>query len=140
MRILGLPLRPENISDEQYVERTRKGLHTMRRWRYFIALLYLGLTIGFIFLVLQGVHLLGDVAGIGQTSKHGAPDPTPSQQLIYATYYLSVILGGLLGFMFGNSFSHIASLLFTYRKDKLLVEFWDALSDAEKARLRQTSS
>lgn len=136
MQIFGLPL--WKISDEQYVERTRKGLHTMRRWRYIIALISLGTVIGFFVLVLMGVHLLGDLAGIGQTPKHRVPGPDP--QTVYAIYYIAVAFGSLFGFAIGNALTHVVTLLFGYRKEKLLVEFWDALSDAEKARLRQTSS
>lgn len=140
MQIFGFPLWPEKISDEQYVERTRKGLRMMRRWRYIFALMYLGIIIGFIVLIFEGVHLLGDLAGIGKEAKHHTPGPGPDQQMVYAIYYLAVVFGGWLGFLLGNALSHIATFLLTYRKDKLLVEFWDALSDAEKARLRQTSS
>lgn len=93
----------------------------------------------FIALIFQGVHSLGDIAGLSQTTKqHGRN--SEQQQLVYAAYYFAVVIGGFVGLLFGNAISHIATILFAYRKDKLLVEFWDALSDAEKARLRQTNS
>lgn len=138
MRILGMTLWPEKLSDEQYVEQTRKRLQELGRWRYFIALMSLGIIILIVFLMFQGIHLLGNIADMGRTTKPGAPNPT--QQIVYAIYYLAVVLGGFVGFMFGNTVSHIALILFAYRKDKLLVEFWDALSDTEKSRLRQRSN
>ena len=138
MRILGIPFWPEKISDEQYVERTRKGLRMMRRLRFIFVLGYLGLFIGFILLIFQAVHLLGDLTSNG-TAKHH-PTDSSQQQIVYSMYYLAVVMGAFVGLLLGNTISHIATILLTYRKDKLLVEFWDALSDAEKARLRQMSS
>lgn len=139
MRILGIPLWPEKLSDEQYVERTRKALRTLRRWRFFIALMFLGIIIAFIFLIFEGVHSFADFAGVGQTTKQHST-ASEEQKIAYACYYFAVVLGGFVGLMFGNTVSHIGTILFAYRKDKLLVEFWDALSDAEKARLRHSSS
>lgn len=138
MRILGMTLWPEKLSDEQYVEQTRKRLQKLGRWRYFIALISLVTIILIVFLIFQGIHLLGNIADMGRTTRQGAPNP--ARQIVYAIYYLAVVIGGFAGFVFGNTVSHIAFILFAYRKDKLLVECWDALSDAEKSRLRQRSS
>lgn len=128
------------ISDEQYVDRTRKRLRTLHRWRYVIALAYLGIIIGFIVLALQAVHLIGGLATMLEGTKHRAAASGPDLQMLHAVYYFAIVIGGLVGFGFGGAFFSIANILITYRKDKLLVEFWDALSDAEKARLRQTIS
>ncbi|MGH7980378.1 MAG: hypothetical protein ACREE6_13465, partial [Limisphaerales bacterium] len=80
MRIFGMPLWPEKISDEQYVERTRKEVQTLRRWRYFFAVGYLGSIIGFIFLLFEGVHLLADMASVGPTTKQHALDSDQRMQ------------------------------------------------------------
>jgi len=106
MRILGIPLWPEKISDEQYVERTRKALRTMRRWRLIIALMSLGIVIAFISLIFEGVNCLGDPAGFGQTTKHHGT-ALGQQQIVYACYYFAVVLGGFLGLLFGNTVSHM---------------------------------
>ena len=138
MKMLGLTLWPEKLSDEQYVERTRKGLRVMRRWRYItggMGLCFLGVMIWF---CLRAVDFLSDLNNMTRATGHDAP--TVQQQLVYGVYLNAILLGFLFGFMFYNAVFHIASALFEYRKDKLLVECWDALSDAEKARLRQRSS
>ena len=138
MRIFGMTLWPEKISDEQFVERIRKGLRFMGRWRYVIALMLVVSIILFVWVFLQSIHLLRDMTNMDQTNKHSGP--APSQQLVYAIYYVAIMMGGFIGFMLGHMLSHIATILFANRTNTLLVECWDALSDSEKARFRQRSS
>jgi hypothetical protein len=138
MRVLGMPLWPEKVSDEQYVERVRKRLRTMRRWRYLTGAIGLGVLGLTIWLLLLTIHLLSDVDNMTKTIGHGTP--TPQQQAVYGVYAIAIMLGFSFGFMLFNAIFHIASAFFEYRKDKLLVECWDSLSDAERGRLRQMSS
>jgi hypothetical protein len=46
----------------------------------------------------------------------------------------------MFGFLFFKAVFFIGETLFGFRQEKLLVECWDALSDAEKSRLRQRCS
>ena len=138
MRILGTTLWPEKISDEQYIEKIRKGLRFMGRLRYVITLMLVVILILFVGLIFQGIHLLHDVTNMDQTTGHGGP--APAQQLVYAIYYLAIMMGAFIGLILGNMLSHIVLILSGHRTNKLLVECWDALSGAEKARLRQRSS
>jgi hypothetical protein len=138
MRILGMPFWPEKISDEQYIEKIRKGLRFLGRWRFVIVLMQVIILVLFVWLIVQGLHLLRDMINVDHAPGQGGP--TPAQQMVNAIYSLAIMVGGFIGFMLGNALSHVVTLLFGYRDQKLLVECWDALSDAEKARLRQRSS
>jgi len=137
MRILGMTLWPENVSDEQYVERVRKGLRMMRRMRYFLAaigLVTLGMVISMIYMLIDMLKDFGNLEPVV-----GRHLPPPSQQLIYATFYIAILGGGFCGFLLYQALFHVGIAFADYRKEKLLVDCWDALSDAEKGRLRQRS-
>jgi len=136
--LLGLTLWPEKISDEQYIERVRKGLRMMRRMRYFIAALGLVLLCLVVSMIIMLMNMLKDFGYAEPVVGHHLHPPT--QETIYATYYASILTGVFLGFMFYQALFHIGMAFTDHRKEKLLVECWDALGDAEKARLRQRSS
>jgi hypothetical protein len=138
MRILGMPLWRENLSDEQYVERVRKGLRLSRRLRYIKALVGVGILAFVVWLGLLSLNLLTNLSNLAPSTGHGAP--STQEQVIYEVYFGAAAMGFFAGLMFANAVIHIASALFDYRKDKLLVECWDGLSDAEKARLRLSHS
>lgn len=133
-----MSLWPEKLSDEQYVERTRKRLKTMRRWRYLAAAIGVCLLGMSIWLSILAVDFLSDLNNITRITGHDAP--TVHEQAVYAVYFTAIGTGFLCGFFYFNAIFHIGTAFFEYRKDKLLVECWNALSDAEKTRLRQKSS
>ena len=138
MRILGMPLWPEKISDEQYVERVRKTNRVRRRLRYLTAGIGLFLVVMVAWLIILTLEYLSNLNNVFGPTGHGGP--TVKQETVYMVYFMAITMGVFLGFMFFNGISHLASAFFDYRKDRLLVECWDALSDAEKIRLRQASS
>ena len=138
MRVFGMPLWPEKLSDEQYVERVRKGLRVISRMRYLTAamgLILLGMVIWMIDMLLG---MLKDFGNVEPVVKHHLPPP--SQEMIYATFYIAMLMGSFCGFLFNQALAHIGIAFADYRKERLLVECRDALSDAGKARLRQRSS
>lgn len=98
----------------------------------------MALLAGMIWLLCRVIDFLSDVNNMTRVTGHSAP--TVHQQTVYAVYFIAVMLGLMIGFMFSNAAFHIMSVIVAYRKDKLLVDCWDALSDAEKTRLRQRSS
>ena len=139
MKILGMPLWRENISDEQYVERTRKRLKAGRKWRYLTTAMGLVILCMVFWLISMTMKFLGEMNNdLGHLTGHGVHNS--QSQAVYAIYGVAIVMGYLTGFMLFNALSHITMNLYDYRKDKMLVEFWDALSDAEKSRLRQKSS
>ena len=138
MKLLGLTLWPEKISDEQFIEQVRKRLKQGRKLRYFMAAFGLSM-VGLVFwLIYMAIDMLKDFTNVEPVVGHHLPPP--SQEHIYTAYFIAVMMGGFLGFVLYQQLFHIAAAFFDFRKDKLLVECWDALSDAEKARLRQRSS
>jgi|GEM_PF-2716901 len=138
MRILGMTLWPEKISDEQYIEQIRKRVKQGRRWRYFVAVMGLAFIGLMVCMILISISLLADYGFIARKVGHSLPPPT--QEQIYGTFCLAILMGGYCGVMIGQMLLHLVTLFIGYREDKLLVECWDALSEAEKARLRQRSS
>jgi hypothetical protein len=138
MRVLGMPLWPEKLSDKQYIERVRKGLRMRRRWRYILALIGLCILVMVILCCVLAIKFLADANNMIRLTGHSAP--TVSEQAVYSVFFLAIVMGSYLGFMFFNAIMHIGSAFLEYRKDRLLVECWDSLSDAEKSRLRQKSS
>jgi hypothetical protein len=83
------------------------------------------------------IKLLSNINNLGSAA-HGSHNWPASA--VYAAYFVGILMGYITGFMLFNAVSHIAMAFYDYRKDKMLVEFWDSLSDAEKSRLRQGSS
>ena len=138
MKLLGMTLWPEKVSDEQYVERLRKGLRSSLRYRYVMSTLGLIIFLWAICLAVWVGRILVNSYAVAHWLANG--QPTPSQEVLYGTFSCSIVLGSLLGFLFYSGVFSIVRGYFGFRKDKLLVECWDALSDAEKARLRQRSS
>ena len=138
MRVLGMSLWPEKLSDEQYVERIRKGLRTWHRWRYVAGVVQLCLLAMVVWLFLITIRFLSDFNNVGRLTKHGTL--SPEQQGVYLAYFAAILMGFFVGFMFYKALFFITETFLGFRRDKLLVECWDALSDAEKGRLRQKSS
>jgi hypothetical protein len=138
MRILGMTLWPEKTSDEQYIEQVRKRLKQGRRLRYFIAAFGLTMVGIAIWLIYMTIAFLKDFSNVKPLVGHHLPPP--SQENIHGAYFIAVLMGGFMGFLLYQQLFHIAAAFFDFRKDKLLVECWDSLSDAEKGRLRQRSS
>ena len=133
-----MPVWPEKLNDAEYIERIRKAVQTKHRWRYVegaMAALTLGMTIWLLFIAIGS---LADLCSFSRFTKNGhlAPDP----QLVYSAFVVAGLFGFLFGFMFYKTVFFIAEMFFGLRQQKLLVECWDALSDAEKSRLRQRSS
>ena len=137
MRVLGMSLWPKKLSDEQYVERVRKRVRMTTAKRFFYAIIGLGFFALIIWMVLMSIQLLGDISNWTHDSKHPASDA--HQQMIYAAYSIAMMLGFMVGLYLSNTFLHIMQMVISIRQNKLLVEFWDALPDVEKARFRQRS-
>ena len=138
MRVFGIPLWSEKLSDEQYIERIRKRVKMRRRLRYLqgvMAAAVLGMTI---WLVLMFIQLLKNLNDAGTYLKHG--HPTSDQQPVYIVFGIAIMFGFMFGFYFYKVIFFIVEAFSGLRQEQLLVECWDALSDAEKTRLRQRSS
>ena len=86
-------------------------------------------------LVVRIIDFLTDLSNVSRLAGHGAP--TVHQQTIYYVYFTAVLMGLFIGFMLSHALLHLVSAFFEYRKDRLLVECWDALSDAERSHLEQ---
>ena len=117
MRIFDIPLRNERLTDEQYIEKIRKGLRVHRWMRYFHA------AIGFVILVLClfGLELF--------LKSLTTPTVPPRQQnLAYGLFVLAAVLGLALGLMLTSAAQSLGVALFERRKDRMLVECWDALN------------
>ncbi len=117
MRVFGVRLWPDRLSDEEYVNRVRKGLRLMwwSRW------LFAGLFIGAIAFSLWAVmSIAGFLTSIG--GKEG-----PERPLVYEVLGLAILSGGFIGFWIVHVGELAVNAFFAYRRDKLLVECWDAL-------------
>ncbi len=117
MRIFGIPIWEKKLTDEQYIEKIRKGLRVHAWMRYFHA------TIGFVILVLC-------LFGIEMFLKSlTTPSVPPRQQnLVYGLFVLAAVLGLALGMMLTSAAQSLGAALFERRKDRMLVECWDALN------------
>lgn len=115
-RFLGLQVFRDPLTDEQYVERIRKSLLLQRRLRY----LY-----GVLGLAMIAVCAWGISVFVRILTMPGAP---PGQQsLVYLVFTLAIILGLSIGFWLSKAAHHIATSFFEERKDRLLIESWDAM-------------
>jgi hypothetical protein len=138
MRVFGMSLLPEKLSDEQYIERIRKSVHTRQRWRYVqgsIAALVLGMTFWLLWRCFMFLSDFDKVPGLT-----GNNHLTPSQLFVYFAFIQASFFGFIFGYFFYKVVFFIVEMFFGFRQQKLLVDCWDALSDAEKSRLRQRSS
>jgi len=120
MRILGLPVWRESLSDEEYVARVRKGLRVVRWLRWFHAAIGLGV----VALSIWGVTVFADIL----TNGPGHQDPP----LILTAFGLAILLGILVGLWLAQAGHAIANAFFGYRRDRLLVQCWDALHTEQK--------
>ncbi len=117
MRISGMPLWPRRPSEEEYVNRVRKGLRFIRLSRW----LFAGLFIGVIAFCLWGVVSIADfLKSFG--GKEGSERP-----LVHGVIGLAILFGGFMGFWIGHLGEIVVNAFFGYRRDRLLVECWDAL-------------
>jgi hypothetical protein len=138
MRAFGMSLLPEKLSDEQYIERVRKTVQTRRSWRYLqgtIAVLVLGMAFWLLWLSFTFLSDFNNVPGL-TPNKH----PTPDQLFVYFAFFQASFFGFIFGYFFYKAVFFIGEMFFGFRQQKLLVECWDALSDAEKSRLRHRSA
>ena len=138
MRVFGILVGPEKLTDEQYIARIRKAVEMKRRWRHLegaMAAFLLGMAVWLLFM---SIKFLGDFNDSARFTRLG--HPTVDEQLVYSTFVIAGFLGFGFGFFFYKALFFIAEMFFGFRQQKLLVECWDALSDAEKGRLRQRSS
>jgi ABC-type phosphate transport system permease subunit len=138
MRVLGMALWREKLSDEQYIERIRKGLRMRHRLRYVAGVIQLCLLAMVVWLFLFTIRFLSDFNNLGWLTKNKTP--SPEQEGVYFAYFGAILMGFFVGFMFYKALFFIAETFLGFRRDKLLVDCWDALSDAEKGRLRQQGS
>ena len=91
-----------------------------------------------VWLLFMALHFLSDFNNAGRLTKNG--HPTVEQQSVYLAFVVAIFSGFIFGYFFYKAVFFIAEMFFGFRQQKLLVECWDALSDAERSRLRQRSS
>ena len=117
MSAFSFKLRREPMTDEQYIERVRKGLQrsTQQRWWYLLVALF----------------AIVAIMWFGNTMVYKLiQSTTPSHQrsVVYAVFAFAA-LGGLVISMWLSLLIQAVVLMFTeYRKDRLLIECWDALN------------
>jgi hypothetical protein len=120
MRILGIRVWPESLSDEEYVARIRKGLHVVRWLRWLNAALGIALVVG----VIWGLTFFIRVLTMGQEHQ--------DQPLIMSAFGAAISMGMAVGLWIAQAVDTIVNTLLGYRRDKLLVECWDALHRVQK--------
>jgi len=104
------------LSDDEYIERIRKNVKATRWTRYFhgfMALFYVGIIIGGTVFLLK--FLQNDAFN------------KQEQDLIYSAFVLAIIFGLLVSQWIAQAFLAAANAFSGQRKDRLLVECWDAL-------------
>jgi hypothetical protein len=117
MRAFGIPFWRERLSDEEYVNSVRKGLRVVRWLRW----LFVGLFIAVIAFCSWAVISMADfLTRLG--GKEG-----PDRQLVYGVIGLAALSGCCLGFWIGHLGEVAANAFFGFRRDRLLIECWDAL-------------
>jgi hypothetical protein len=117
MRVFGMPLWPERLSDEEYVDKVRKGLRVVRWSRWLFAAFFVG---SIVFCFWAVTHVASSLTSFG--GKEGA-----EKSLIYAALGIAILFGSFVGFLLGHIAEKTANAFFGFRRDKLLVECWDAL-------------
>jgi hypothetical protein len=117
MRVLGIKLWPERLSDEEYVNRVRKGLRVIRWSRWLFAALFIGVVAFCLWAVINLADFLTSFGG-----KEG-----PERPLVYGVLSLALLFGGFMGFWIAHLGESVVNAFFGFRRDKLLVECWDAL-------------
>ncbi len=117
MRVLGLNLWPNRRTDEEYIAQLRKGIHT-QRW---LRLLHASIGLAMLVICIRAIALFVRVLT--------TPSMPPQQQsLVYLTFVAAVILGLTLGFWLAQAAMSVAAAFFDHRKDRMLVECWDAMN------------
>jgi hypothetical protein len=117
MRVFGVPLWPERLSDEEYVNHVRKGLRVIRWSRWLFAGLFIGVVAFCLWAVISFADFLTSFGG-----KEG-----PERPLAYGVLGLGILFGGFMGFWIVHLGEVVVNAFLGYRRDKLLVECWDAL-------------
>lgn len=117
MRALGIPFWRERLSDEEYVNGVRKGLRVVRRSRWIFAGLFIGVIASCVWAVISTANFLTSLSG------REGPDPP----LVYGVIGLALLSGACLGFWIGHLGEVVANAFFGFRRDRLLIECWDAL-------------
>jgi hypothetical protein len=113
-RIFGLPVWRETLSDEQYVAKVRKGLRDVRWMRWFhgaVGIVFIGLCI---WGVIEFSNILTSVA------EH------EDRPIVLSAFGVAILLGLLSGLWLAKAWHSIANAFFGYRRDRLLVQCWDA--------------
>ena len=136
MRVLGMSPWPEKLSDDQYIERIRKTVRMKRPWRYVQGAIAAGILVMTIWLLFMSIEFLSNLPVRISKGSH----PVADQELVYSTFLLAGICGFVFGYFFYKAVFFIFEMFFGFRQAKLLVDCWDALSDAEKNHFRQRSS
>ena len=121
VRFLGMPLWPKRLTDEEYVNRVRKGLRVVRWTRWLFAAIFIGGIAFLCWAVMSITDFLTSFSG-----KDGSERP-----LIYGVFALAILSGGLIGFWVGHFGEIAVNAFFGFRRDKLLVECWDALQQSK---------
>ena len=130
MRVFGMPLWPERLSDEEYVNRVRKGLRVIRWSRWLFAGLFIVVVAVCIWTVTGLADFLTSFGG-----KEG-----PQRPLVYGVLGLAILFGGFIGFWISHLGEIVVNAFFGFRRDKLLVECWDALHLDRKQENRANES
>ena len=120
MRIFGLAVWREALSDEEYVARVRKGLRVVRWLRWFQAAI--GLAV--IALSVWGMVVFADILtdGLGHEDR----------PLVLTAFGLAILLGLLVGLWLAQAGHTIGNAFFGHRRDRLLVQCWDAVHKEQK--------
>ncbi len=120
MRFLRLPIWRKRPTDEQYVARIRKTLR-YAKWLRFLNAFIGCATVG---LVIWGITIIVNIMRM--------PGPPGKQQNIaYSLFAVAIITGLTLGLWLANAAVHIGTTLFERRKDRMLVDLWDATHPKE---------
>src|SRR5262245_56600467 len=92
MRVFGLPLWRERLSDEEYVNSVRKGLRVIRWSRWLLAGVFIGVVAFCAYAVISIANSLTSLDG-----KDG-----PGRPLVYGIIGLAILSGGFMGFWIGH--------------------------------------
>jgi len=117
MRILGVRVWPEKSTDEEYVEHIRKSVRSYSRWlRY---------SLGALGVLTLMVAIYGFIVFHKPLKVESLDDS--EQSLVYSAFGLAIMGGLFVGLVLHNAATCFAEALTRNRKEKLLLDCWDAL-------------